>query len=64
MNQQLAEARESSDVNAWKLEAQALIDLGHLARWVGRHEDAKHFMAESSRVCRYNTLTKVINDEN
>lgn len=61
--EQLTQARESTEPGAWKLEAQALIDLGHLARWVGRHDDAAYYLQESSKVCRFNTLTKVLHED-
>lgn len=58
----LENARKSDDVMSWKLEAKALLDLGQLEKWIGNKEKSEEFMLQSSKVCRYHTLTKMIHE--
>ena len=62
LHEQLEKARSSSDPLAWKDEAQALLKLGHLARYTGHKEAAIDLMEQAAKVCRYHTLTKTINE--
>ena len=60
---QLEEARASGDENAWKREAQALLELGHMALWTGRGDRGRDLLTQSERVCRSHTFQETLNSE-
>ena len=62
-NKQLIQARASDAKSAWKSEARALFELGHIARWTGRENLGFELMNEGAQVCRSHTFQKSKNSD-
>jgi len=58
MKKKLQEAIDSTDPKAWKVQAQALLQLGQLEKWKGNIELADYYMTESAKLCRLNTISR------
>ncbi|KDO32941.1 hypothetical protein SPRG_02634 [Saprolegnia parasitica CBS 223.65] len=50
--------KDPHNMEAWKLEAQALTQLGQLEKWQGHDDAGDAFMTQAARVCRMNTFNK------
>ncbi|ETV96792.1 hypothetical protein H310_10094 [Aphanomyces invadans] len=61
LEKKLVKARElgldpEANPNAWKLEAQALTQLGQLEKWKGNEDDGDMYLTECAKLCRMHTF--------
>ena len=61
LKQQVEAAREAND---FKKEAQAILQLGHLARQLKKRDEADKLLKQAASICRYHTMVKVVDEEN